>query len=769
MYVETDNLKNLEFVIKSEIPVQEMVLKYSGTNASKTEVYVPFNTSEGSWQVIAPRPHLSGPFNVSVTIRDAADREVMREFSVDFGHKIYLENGAKIVKSSQNERFLLTSNYKGLVKVIDLASNGIAFNFDAREEVAFADISPSGNQVALSLNKQTLVIDITTGKVVELRKGLKNSKVAFISDDELIGIDNYKTILVFNSRSGDIKRSIESTDKITSWIQASPTRLVAATHSHKIIEADLDPARSTLFQLTECKDGTIDTVAASTSLKKIAFNCGQNAVVYTRETNSIQTLYSHGDGVRTIEFSPDEQWLSSGTAAGEWRIHNLVDGRYFPKDRVEALEKSFRFKSSVNTIEFSADSSFVSAGADDGEIHIFSVENAEVIQSIATEGRIQQGGWLNQKRVYFAGSQDGSIRLIEVKASDKVIELSEKVENISVNNKLFAVGTSLSAEAVEGILPGAHLYSLETFTEIAKISHKKKVNSALISNNEDWFLTASEDGRAQLMNIASREVIDVGDKLRRPEAPVRAAFFSSSGQKFGLISDNITSIFSAANPENPLLSVISDDWTSAASFSLFDRYLVTAAADNYARIIDAETGSVLGRYEAQSWIWNAKVSNDGRYFANINWDNQLIIQQIIPNTLTGRVELGDYLKIDLQTSGENLSFSSDARYLAFSLWDGSTYLIDLPSKQVILLTCLQGDFASPAIFSKSGELVAVGQDNSAVVYRTIDGKPIQLIRHGDRVTSIGFGGDSVITGGWDGKIKINKLSLTEKANCSFAR
>jgi hypothetical protein len=67
------------------------------------------------------------------------------------------------------------------------------------------------------------------------------------------------------------------------------------------------------------------------------------------------------------------------------------------------------------------------------------------------------------------------------------------VENISVTNKLFAVGTSLSAEAGEGVLPGAHLYSLETFTEIVRISHKKKVDSALISNSEDWFLTASED------------------------------------------------------------------------------------------------------------------------------------------------------------------------------------------------------------------------------------------------------------------------------------
>jgi WD40 repeat protein len=138
------------------------------------------------------------------------------------------------------------------------------------------------------------------------------------------------------------------------------------------------------------------------------------------------------------------------------------------------------------------------------------------------------------------------------------------------------------------------------------------------------------------------------------------------------------------------------------------------------------------------------------------------------NTLTGKVDLVDYLKLDLQTSGENLDFSSDARFLAFSLWDGSTYLINLSSKHVMLLTCLKGDFASPPIFSKSGELVAVGQDNSAIVYRTSDGKPIQLIRHGDRVTSIGIGGDSVITGGWDGKIKINRLSLNKKANCSFA-
>jgi WD40 repeat protein len=331
---------------------------------------------------------------------------------------------------------------------------------------------------------------------------------------------------------------------------------------------------------------------------------------------------------------------------------------------------------------------------------------------------------------------------------------------------LMAVSTLSPKNTASSQEAKALIFDLKSSDVIHSVVHDRAINSAEISPDGQWLLTASEDSKARISRIHAEDTLDLSVLFDDPMRPVRKAFYSHSGSRVGIVVHERIYLVDALTGET-LRTFQANDWYPSAEFSKDDRYVVAAGSDKTAKIYHSETGQVLAVSKAAGWVWNAKLSPDGRYLAGLSWDNKLRISETVRSE-EGEIEgLRDFMELDLAIAGEHLEFSPDSRYLSFSLWGGDSFFLDMSSRNLRKLPCVQKGFSSAPVFSDNSQLMAVGHNSMAYLYKVPELKPVQTIAHAARVTSLGFLNDQFFSGSWDGKVKSTPINLTNKASCVF--
>jgi WD40 repeat protein len=766
-YIDLENTASLEFKIESPVPIRFMTLRYQGSEEESIEQYVPFKVGPGQWSAIAPLPKLSGPKIIKIGIESEGATFSEEQVSVDFGENIYYGNPAKIVVQSRNKNYFLVVIRDSLA--LFNASNQKFFDFKGRGEILNAEISPDGRYVLAIYSDQSVIVDRETGSQRIIGGSLQMPR--FSNDgQELFAVDQERTLVWVDVKTGAYVTRLQVNNDIIRHTAIDPkeANLVVSTDRRHFYRIDLATKKNPEF-LSECPTGSADRLIISNKGDKIVYNCSE--VTYLKSLDpglpAVEIFrFKSGDGIRALGFSPDDVHIAIGGGLGEWAVYQPEDRSVFPDDQIFALKNKLYFDAAIVDMIFSEDGRFIMVGSDDGQTLIMSTANKQVIDRRMMNGIILRG-FVESKMSYFMASQTEDMHFYRLPALTHEFEVGLPVNTIALSKHgLMAVSTLSPKNAASTQEAKALIFDLKSYGIIRSVIHDRTINSAEISPDGQWLLTASEDSKAKISRIHAEDTLDLSVLFDDPMRPVRKAFYSHSGSRVGIVVHEKIFLVDASTGKM-LKTFQANDWYPSAEFSKDDKYIVAAGSDMTAKIYESETGQVKAVSKAAGWVWNAKLSPNGQYLAALSWDNKLRVGETVRSEDGGIEGLRDFMELDLALSGEYLEFSPDSKYLSFSLWGGDSFFLDMSSRNLRKLPCVQKGFSSAPVFSDDSQLMAVGHNSMAYLYKIPELKPVQAIAHAERVTSLGFLNDQFFSGSWDGRVKSTPINLTNKASCVF--
>jgi WD40 repeat protein len=776
MYVRSKTLESMEFSMNSEAPIRKLDIQYIDAQSGEqdeSDSFVPFPDKDGSWKVLAPLPKLSGLKNLVLTLESMSGFKVREHAVLNFGEKKYVPGGVKLAITSRNEKFMLLGSYTGLLKVLDLTSDEFIYEKKFDDDIKYADITNDGRTVILGLASKDLMINIL--KRQEIQPEAQFSKLGFyVTKDQktIIGTHKGESLVWLDIASGRITRQDKLEKSSMEYWRVSEdesTAFMLAGNKQLFVRA-LDQGAALKEVESPCVKAQISHMEISKSADFVILACSSR--VYFKSLKNPEekprNLLEFNTSAWSLALSPDNEWVAAGSMSGEWYAVHLKTGKSYPGNELESLRKGYKFKTTVNILAFSDDGKFLLAGTEDGTSKVYSFDDEDFVEAIKADSQILTLGFLNARKKFYVGSLDGLLRRQDIHSPLYGLNLHKKVESMALHGETLAIGTSPRPDDASEEAAGTSLFNIRTREFLGLIPHTNKVNTIAFSPDGANLLTASEDGTAKLGSVSSpQQALSIGLKHREPGRAVRAASLSKDGQSLLIVSTNLASAYRLNDYENPLLTIRTPEWISQAHFSNDQRYISTAAADNVARIHDAKDGKILANYTARNWVWDADLTPDLTKFVNLNGDRELVIQSTERDekgTITG---LTAPFKVPLPNGGgEYMALSPDSSWAAVSLWNGQAFMINLKDRFSYEMKCLPATQAMRPVFSHDSRFVALGQGNAAMVYQVQDGRPIQRAYHADRVTSVAFHKDQLISGSWDGKVRITKIDEASVVDCT---
>ncbi len=204
------------------------------------------------------------------------------------------------------------------------------------------------------------------------------------------------------------------------FIESTPTDVIQPENTPDISPADtLEPATilatPTAEQLVNINllheisvintyGSTTDVLSFSSDGGQFGIGCGQDVCIYDTTTGSlIKRLYGHQNTVNAVSFSPNTQYLASGSKDGDILIWNLSNADS-PISRIHQMESWGDPEYAVYAIAFLPDNNTIAVADSSMDIHVYSSNSGELIQSLKLENNYTNRLSVSSDGKYVAGT-----------------------------------------------------------------------------------------------------------------------------------------------------------------------------------------------------------------------------------------------------------------------------------------------------------------------------------------------------------------------------
>ena len=445
--------------------------------------------------------------------------------------------GVNSVAFSPDGKYILSGVWDG-IRLWDVSSGTEATTFKGVSvyvlSVAF---SPEGKYVLSGSSDKSLKLwDVSTGKEIRNLKGHSDwvRSVTFSPDGQyVLSASDDSTIKLWNVSTGEEVKTLN-------WHTAGVASVAFSPDGRYVLS------------------GGRDYTAADKFLKKYVGKHSLRLGEVTKR-NGGKIFKGHSDWINSVAFSPEGQYILSGSSDGTLKLWNVSTGKEV---------KTFKGHSDgVRSVAFSPDGKYALSGSDDRTIKLWDVTTGKTLRTLEGHSSYISSVAISQDgKSAVSGSQDGTIRvwnlvtgkeiaqMIEFQDEEWVVIIPEGYYNSStkgdkylslrIGQKVFRIDRYRSTYFKPDVVAAA-LQSGDTYQAIGQVLGWEKEKTIIAAVKET---ATSKREAAQENNFPPKDGIEkpgtvYGDskaEISIPSGPIKPKDRDTLPPKITILSPDIT-------------------------------------------------------------------------------------------------------------------------------------------------------------------------------------------------------------------------------------
>ena len=454
---------------------------------------------------------------------------------------------------------------------------------------------------------------------------------------------------------------------------------------------------------------------------------------------------AHSSWVRSISFSPDGQFLASGSDDQLVKLWNFSDGKV-SEEPIQILRgHTYRIRS----VSFSPDGKFLASSSFDKTIKLWNPTTGECIHTFKGHKDWVWTATFNRDGTHLvSSSQDKTLKIWDVKSGSciQTLNIGEQIQSIafSFDGKLMAAGSDDAT---------VKLWKLEGKTYQFPKSLEGHVDfvRSLAFNREGKLASASYDNTVRLWDVERGKCIKV---FRGHTHRLRAIAFSPDDKT--IVSggwDHQLKIWNIDEGNDSLRSLQGKTyWICSADISPDGEFVVSGSDDKTLKLWNVESGKIIKTFTGHdNWVWTVAFSPDGKLLASGSFDKTVRLWNIHSgeclHTLKGHVNWV-----------WAVAFSPDRKYLVSGSDDKAVKMWDVKTGEMLKeFKNKDSKWVRSVAFSPNSDLIASGSDDSKIRIWDVETEKANFLEgHSDRVRSVAFSpdGKTLASASYDKTVKI---------------
>ena len=469
--------------------------------------------------------------------------------------------------------------------------------------------------------------------------------------------------------------------------------------------------------------------------------------ILSQPSNQVVSKVFRGDGdkdwFRSVGFSPDGQFIVSGSEDGTVRLWNL-DGKAIGEPFQEHGE-------SVLSVGFSPDGQFIVSGSEDGTVRLWNLNGEAIGEPFQRNGgSVWSVGFSPDGQFIVSGSEDGTVRLWNLDGE----AIGEPFQGNG--GSVLSVGFSPDGQSiVSGSSDGTvRLWNLDG----EAIGEPFQGNGGIVwsvgfSPDGQSIVSGSSDGTVRLWNLDGEAI---GEPFQGNGGIVWSVGFSPDGQS--IVSgreDGTVRLWNLDGETTGELFQGHGGHVLSVGFSPDGQSIVSGSEDGTVRLWNLDRKAIGEPFQGNGGsVWSVGFSPDG--------------QSIVSGSEDGTVRLwnldGEAIGEPFQGHGGrvwSVGFSPNGQSIVSGSDDGTVRLWNLDGEAIGEPFQGHGGSVFSVGFSPDGQSIVSGNDDGTVRLWNLDGEAIgePFQGHGGLVWSVGFSPDGqfIVSGSEDGTMRLWNL------------
>ncbi len=466
-----------------------------------------------------------------------------------------------------------------------------------------------------------------------------------------------------------------------------------------------------------------------------------NLSAWRRHYVELKEVFSHGDAVNSVAFSPDGKLILTGGRDKTARLWDAATSR--------PLGQPMEHSEEVKSVAFSPDGKTILTGSLDKTARLWDAASGRPLgQPLEHSAAVSSAAFSPDGKTIVTGCLDKTARLWDAATGrplGRPLEHPGMVYSVafSPDGKTFLTGSYYDEPA--------RLWDAATGRPLGQpMAHSGIIWSVAFSPDGKTILTGCSDKTARLWDAATSRPL--GQPLEHSGWVFSVAFSPDGKTILTGCDDNTAQLWDAATGQRMGGPLEHRGAVWSVAFSRDGQSILTGSHDGTVRLWDGEVGQPSGRLlDYGSEVYATEFGPDGKTILTGSWDGKVRRWDVASGHPLGQpVELGSGISAMALGPGGKTILTGNRDKTA-RLWDSAT---GRPLGQPMPHS---GRVWSVA-FSPDGKTILTGSfDKTARLWDAANGRPLgRPLEHSAEVMSVAFSpdGKTILTGSWDGTARL---------------